>query len=500
MNVPPDVEQATQATRPGSSRKQLAILSGAMAVMVGVLLLPTPDPVTTPGGLVELSPSGKASLAVLLMAVVLWATEAVPFAITGLLAIVFLVVTGVEDFARLVEWGFGNTIILFMLGVLLFSAAISETRLLKRATAWLLRVLGDRPALIILAFLFVGAMVSAWVSDMGVAALMVPLALAILRDAGVQPRQSNFGRALMIACAWGPIMGGVATPAGCGPNPLTMEFLADLAGIPFSFVDWMILGYPAALLMVPCGWVVLLQVFPLEPVRLKAAKHDPENRDTGPLQAREVVALAVFLLMVLLWVFPGQIHQLTGGRVDYLDIRFVAIACSLIFFLPGVGFMTWKQAEASVTWGGVILVATGLAVGKAVHATGATGWLSWVAFRHLGELSPVLMVYAVVFGVSVLKVLFSSNTVTGVIMVPLLIALADQLGLDHRLVAIPAGISASLAFVLVTSTPTNVVPYATGYFSIMDMAKAGLIMTFVSSACVTAAVCIVGPLSGLVTF
>jgi solute carrier family 13 (sodium-dependent dicarboxylate transporter), member 2/3/5 len=483
------------------TRTQALIFALALVAMASVLLLPTPDPLSTPGGSVELTTQGKASLAVLLMAVILWATEAVAFPITGLLAMVCLVVTGVEDFSRLVEWGFGNTIILFMLGVLLFSAAISETHLLKRATAWMLLVLGDRPALIILAFLLVGALVSAWVSDMAVAALLVPLALAILRDAGAKPRQSNFGKALMIACAWGPLMGGVATPAGCGPNPLTMEFLADLAGISFSFVDWMILGFPAALLMVPCGWLVLLRVFPLEPIDLQRADHDLEDslRSYGPLQSREVVTLSVFVLMVVLWVFPGQIQQLTGGAVDYLDIRFVAIACSLIFFLPGVRLITWKQAETSVTWGGVILVVTGLAVGKAVHATGATSWLAWVAFRHLGDLPPVIMVFAVVFGVSVLKVLFSSNTVTGAIMVPLLIALADQLGLDHRLVAVPAGITASLSFILVTSTPTNVVPYATGYFSIIDMVKAGLIMTFASSACVTVAVCVVGSLTGLVS-
>ena len=492
----------TTSPAPVSSRRDLYIFLIAVAAMAGVLLLPTPDPLVTPGGEVALTSQGKASLAVLLLAVILWASEAVAFPITGFLAIILLVATGAGDFSQLVEWGFGNSIILFMLGVLLFSAAVSETPLLRRLTAYLLLILGHRPSLIILAFLLVGALVSAWISDVAVAALLVPLAVAILRDAGAEPRQSNFGRALLIACAWGPLMGGVATPAGCGPNPLTMEFLADLAGIEFSFLDWMILGYPAALLMVPCGWLVLLKVFPIEEIDLNRAAHDLEERlrSFGRLQRREVVSIGVFTLMVVLWVFPEQIRTLTGGAVDYLDIRFVAIACVLIFFLPGIGFVRWQDAEAKVSWGGTVLVVTGLAVGKAVHATGASAWLAWVAFQRLGDLPPVLMVYAVVFGVSILKVMFSSNTVTGAIMVPLLIALADQLGLDHRMVAIPAGITASLSFILVTSTPTNVVPYAAGYFSIMDMVKAGLIMTFASSACVTASICIVGPLTGLVAF
>jgi len=102
--------------------------------------------------------------------------------------------------------------------------------------------------------------------------------------------------------------------------------------------------------------------------------------------------------------------------------------------------------------------------------------------------------------VSLMKVMFSSNTVTGVIMVPLLIALAKNLDLDPALVAIPAGITASLAFILVTSTPTNVIPYAAGYFSIQDMAKAGLIMTVASSACVTVSICVMGRLFGIITW
>ena len=99
-----------------------------------------------------------------------------------------------------------------------------------------------------------------------------------------------------------------------------------------------------------------------------------------------------------------------------------------------------------------------------------------------------------------MKVMFSSNTVTGIIMVPLLIALANNIGLDPVLIAIPAGITASLAFILVTSTPTNVIPYSAGYFTIKDMAKAGLFMTLASSVCVTLSIAVMGRLFGIVNW
>ena len=490
------------ATESASSARQGVCFLAALAVMAAVLLLPAPEAIQTPKGPLALSVQGKAALAVLALAVVLWATEAIPFAVTGLLALVLLVMTRVAPLNDLVAWGFGNTIIVFFLGVLLFSAAIAETDLLKRLTTWVLYHLGHRPRAIILAFIVVGAMLSAWITDMAVAAMLMPIGVSILRDAKVEPLKSNFGRALMIACAWGPLIGGVATPAGCGPNPLTMQYLKELGGIEFSFTDWMLVGFPATLLMIPLGWLVLVKVFPPEPLDLKLAAEDCRRRfeEFGPLKWREIAALLIFALMVALWVFPKPIQNLTGGRIDYLDIRFVAIACACLFFLPGIGVITWKRAEASVSWGGLILIVTGLALGKAIHATGAAAWLAYVAFHKLGSLHPVLMVFAVVLGVSLMKVMFSSNTVTGAIMVPLLIALATSLGLDPKLVAIPAGITASLAFILVTSTPTNVIPYSAGYFTIGDMVKAGLIMTIVSSACVTASICVVGKLFGIVAW
>ena len=97
-----------------------------------------------------------------------------------------------------------------------------------------------------------------------------------------------------------------------------------------------------------------------------------------------------------------------------------------------------------------------------------------------------------------MKVMFSSATVTGIIIVPLLIALANTLDLNPILLAIPADMTSSLAFILVTSTPTNVIPYARGYFSIGDMAKAGLCMTLFSSAAVTVSIAIFGSLLGLI--
>ena len=93
---------------------------------------------------------------------------------------------------------------------------------------------------------------------MAVAALLLPLGVGVLRDAKLIPLESNFGRALMIACACGPRIGGIGTPAGTGANLAAVGYLRELAGIEISFARWMAYGVPAALLMLPIAWQLSL--------------------------------------------------------------------------------------------------------------------------------------------------------------------------------------------------------------------------------------------------
>ena len=99
---------------------------------------------------------------------------------------------------------------------------------------------------------------------------------------------------------------------------------------------------------------------------------------------------------------------------------------------------------------------------------------------------------SIVLGVALLHLLFSSNTVTSTIIMPILIELAASLDMDAWSLAGPAAFTSSLAFILVTESPTNVVPYSSGYFSIRDMAKAGVPMTLLAAVCVSVSMLVNG--------
>ena len=115
--------------------------------------------------------------------------------------------------------------------------------------------------------------------------------------------------------------------------------------------------------------------------------------------------------------------------------------------------------------------------GVMIYETGAARWLALILMGRMGDVLPLLRPFLIVLGVAALHLLFSSNTVTSTIIMPILIALALSLDMDPWTLAGPAAFTSSLAFILVTESPTNVIPYSAGYFSIRDMAKAGIVMT-----------------------
>jgi sodium-dependent dicarboxylate transporter 2/3/5 len=106
-----------------------------------------------------------------------------------------------------------------------------------------------------------------------------------------------------------------------------------------------------------------------------------------------------------------------------------------------------------------------------------------------------LQPFVIVLAVAGLHLMFSSNTVAASIITPILVALATDLHLDPWSIVAPAAFTSSLAFILVSEGPTTVISYSSGYFSIKDMAKAGIWMTLAAAVCVTISVHLVGAIS-----
>jgi len=476
---------------------KLVSLLAATALLFVIVLMPSPPPLIRGGNEIALTPEGRACLAVMAFAVLLWVTETLPFAVTSLAIVLLIPALGIADYRAVVRAGFGDPVITFFIGVLILSAAFTRSGLGTRLTYFMLLRVGTQTRAVLLGVLTVGTLISMWITDMAVAAMLLPLGVSVLQDAHLKPGESNFGRALMIAVGFGPLIGGIATPAGTAANIVAIAQLKQLAHIDISFVGWMGLGVPASLMMIPFAWGILLWLFPPEldrlPISIDAIRD--RLRTLGPLQPAERRTLVIFGLVVAAWLFTPLLALWGGGRF-VPPVEAVALAGGLALFLPGIRVLSWKEAESQVEWGGLMMIVAGLSLGLVLFETGAARWLAWVLLGDIALVPPVLRPFLIVLAVASLHLMFSSNTVAASIIIPILLALAADLHLNPWSIVAPAAFTSSLAFVLVSEGPTTIIPYSAGYFSIKDMAKAGVLMTVAAAGCITVTQFIAGWVAG----
>ncbi|TVR03181.1 MAG: DASS family sodium-coupled anion symporter [Spirochaetaceae bacterium] len=472
-----------------------AFLGVAFAIALAAFLFPLPESIRTVNEL-TLTPQGQTTMGILLFALLLWVSEAIPFHLTGLIGMILIALFGVTSFTQVVSIGFGNHIFVFFIGVLILSSFITRSGLGNRISVYLLSKTGNSTSAIIFGFLVAGMFLSMWITNTAVAAMLMPLGVAILKEEGVPPLKSNFGKALMIACAWGPIVGGLMAPSGAGPNPIAIGFLKEMVGIELTFVGWMLYGVPAGILLLFPTWWILLLFFKPEMKRLKKSKEElrAAYAELPPMDREQKVTLVLFATTVVLWLITPLLEALLGVSIP---ISLPVMITGALFFFPGVATTTWEKVEKEISWSSILLIVSGISLGMVLYQTGAAEWLAIAMLGGVGGLHPFLLVLLVVLIVEFLKVFLSSNTVTATIVIPIMITLAANLGIDALSITMPAALSTSMAFILVTSTPTNVIPYTAGYFSIRDMAVAGLVMTLIAAPIVAATIFIIGGFTGL---
>lgn len=466
----------------------------AFALLALAILLPLPQSWTEIRG-ASLGPQGRISLAVLGFALVLWIAEALPFHITGLAAILLLALLGGGSYSDIIRSGFGDDVIVFFIGVLVLASCLGRSGLAKRFSLFVLALTGNSTRAIIFGFLAAGAALSMWITALASSAMLMPLALGILQDEGEKPGQSRFGKALMIAVAWGALLGALGTPAGSGSNPIAVRFLSEMAGYNIGFLQWMGFGLPTLALLLPVAWLTILAFFPPEKSRLSRGKDEirKEFSSQGPLGRQEKATGIVFALTILLWLASPALGKALGMKIP---ISMGALLAVVLLFLPGSAGFKWKEIQGDIDWAGILLIAAGICLGMSLYKSGAAAWVSAAVLGGIGSLAPFWRFFALCLGVFLIKVVFSSNTLTGTIIVPLVLALGSALGIDARLLALAAAFASNLAFILVTTSPVNVIPYTTGYFSIKDMAKAGLALAGAAALAIAAVFSVLGPILG----
>jgi sodium-dependent dicarboxylate transporter 2/3/5 len=155
-------------------------------------------------------------------------------------------------------------------------------------------------------------------------------------------------------------------------------------------------------------------------------------------------------------------------------------------------FENWRDLNKGIEWGAVILVVGGFVVGVAASKTGLAAWVVQRFLRPMALLPVYLQPAAVVLLMAVDSLGFSSFGTTASVNVPFIIAYAQQHGLPVLALTLTAGFASSIHFILVTQSPSLVLPFAYGYFSFKDLMKIGVCITLISAAVICAGMVVAG--------
>ncbi|MBX3469007.1 MAG: DASS family sodium-coupled anion symporter [Planctomycetes bacterium] len=449
--------------------------------------------------------------AIMVLVVTFWVGEPVPVAVTALLgptlALVLGAIPGVagKDAARVAFAQLGNPILLLFIGGFFIAEAMTVHGLDRRfaMNVLALRAFGASTRRMVIGLGVCAWALSMWVNNTATTALLIPIAggmLSVAAGGGAPSRGLEAPCMLMIAFA--ATVGGLATPVGTAPNLIGLSQLEQLAGARVPFVHWMALTLPLTVAMMICLAVLLTRGLPPSAVDLRAHAV-AERARLGPWRRGEVVTAVAFGLAVGLWMASGLVQLRPESAVavwfqDRLPEGAIAIVASSLLFLipaaPGRPTLTWREA-ARIDWGTLLLLGGGLALGDLMRRTGLVDVVGVGVVRSLGIESLWVLTFVAALMASGLSELIS-NTATATILLPVVIEVARQAGVDPLPPAIAATCGCSFGFMLPVSTPPNALVYGTGRIPISFMIKRGFMFDVAGAFIIVVGLRLLWPLFG----
>ena len=200
-----------------------------------------------------------------------------------------------------------------------------------------------------------------------------------------------------------------------------------------------------------------------------------KTADKVLLDYKAPVAAAIMLLMVAMMVF------------DFIPVAPVTavIIAGLLTVFAGC-FRNVEAAYKTINWESVVLIAAMMPMSTALEKTGASALVSQTLVASLGAMGPTALLAGIYFTTS-LMTMFISNTATAVLMAPIALVAAQQVGVSPYSFLFAVTLGASMCFASPFSTPPNALVMKAGGYSFMDYVKVGLplqiiigvVMTFV---------------------
>lgn len=422
-----------------------------------------------------------AMLAIFVAAIILWITEAIPNYLTSLIVILMIVLTGVtsdkEAYAQL-----GHPVMWLNILSFILASMLVKTQVAKRFAIWFVLKFGKSASGIILSFIVINLVLSAFISaTTAKAAILLPIFMVVAAIYGAsQGKRNNFGRNLVLQNLFQINLGANSFLTGSGATLLAGSLIAGALGIgAFSYQDWFKCAFPMNLILILIGWFVGSKIY----FRLKKGEDKPqieggldrlrdELHKLGKMSAQEYKAIAIFLVVLLLWATDKQ-HGINQTAVAFMG--------AVVALLPKIGIVKWNDVD--IPWHLLLFSAGAYTLGAGLEATGLPGTMINALFGALGigASTPFWVIYLILTAsILLFSLIFESKTMLTLIFVPIAIGVAQSNGYPIMSLAFPVALLVGHVYVLPFNSKPAALLYTTNQYSISDTFKFGITMMFIS--------------------
>ena len=446
----------------------IGFVAAWLAFALILWVMPAPDGLTV---------QGKAVLAVMVWACIMWIFEAMPVGISGMLIPMLLLMSGgVQQFPRAAS-GFTTPVVFLCLAAFIFAAIMQAAGLDRRIALSLLNKMKVKTVNGVIWAMFAVNMVLSLIipAANARAATLLPVINGITKFFGDTPQERDGKKAIVIqSLVYGSMISGMCIMTAHLPNLVLVGLFESELGLRISYVDWFILQFPYLGMFVLTQWWVQ-HYFKTRHVGIQGGYQavQKQQQELPPTSQSEWLILAIFGLIALAWM-TEQWHRVPSHNAALLGLAFL--------FIPGVFSFKWKEVQDRTIWGTLLLLAGALSMSAAMGSSGLAQWLSNI-IHPIAEGHPWwMMLLILMVGTHVIRLGMLSNVAAITMLAPILLAMAPKLGLHPVAFTMLVSDTDTFAYILPTQITAAVIAYSSGTFSTADYAKVGWVAVLIGIA------------------
>ena len=427
-------------------------LIAAFAISLFLFYIPSPASV---------SPEAHRTLIIVVIVLILIIGEVIPLPAVAILILILEVVLGI-DTPNGVATSFMSDAVFFIMGSLMMAVAIVSQGLDKRLALGIIKLTGNKTWRIVFGFVAISAILSSFIGEHTVAAMMLPVALTLLRNTSDdQKTVHRLSTILLFSIAYGCAMGSIGTPSGGGRNVIMIGYISEFGLGNITYLNWIKYAYPMLLLEIPIAVAILWMTFKPDQRILDSAVRKLKVKVTkaGAMTGNQIMAIGIFFLVFLGWVFLSP----------YLGLGIVALIG--VFLYLSFGLIEWQDINRNTNWGVILLFGAAISLGVQMKETGAAEWVATQSINGMSILVNDLGFMQWFISVFLTGILtnFLSNAATVAVLGPVVL----DMGGNPIILGISTSIASSFAYLTIVASPTCMIIHSSGLVKSSDYLKAG---------------------------